>query len=354
MEKGINERNRAFHERLASLHKSEYRNCLFDRDCAEKAVNAHAVSRAILSTIQDKNHLKSPQLEYEQDEQGRSRPRLEFKDVGIRQASIGTFACQTHEDAFKIIDTAPMDFKDPDILSLLLYRAILREIWLLSRIGQFTDWVEERAPHVYLPTLYPDTRLESLLYFREFIRPMLAGRDPTASKNRVRHIVRRVKSDSPILATSSASGGSMLAYDHNRQQMLSAEEIRTRTGKEPYSCWGLTIIPQEKDHIVLASWLDGSQAQFYFQHLQTAQGRELEEAVSATLIFFSENWFLSPRVWTAYGAKKQEAILTAFDNFSEMLSAQYSWLDKKESTPWYEYLNIPNRHQLNLFRYNRA
>ena len=350
----INEQNKAIHEALALLHKGEYRDCLFEQGCAERVVNAHAVSQAILRTIQDRNHLKNPQLQYEQDEQGRSHPRVEFKDVGIRQASIGTFACQTHEDAFKKIDIIPMDFEDPETLNLLLYRAVLREIWLLSKAGQSIDWVDQRAPYAHRPSIHPNTRLESLLYFRECIRPMLTAGDHVADKSKVQHLVRRVRSDSPILATSSASGGSVLAYDRYREEMLSAEDVRTKMGMEPYNCWGLTIIPQEKEHIVLASWLEGSHAHLYFNHIRTAQGKELEEAVSAELILFSENWFLSPKVWTAYGAKKQEAILTAFANYSEMLSGQYSWLDKKESTPWYEYLNIPNRHQLNLFRYKQA
>ncbi len=350
----INERNRAIHEPLALLHKGEYRNCLYEQGCAGRVVNAHAVSQAILSTIQDKSHLKNPQLIYEQDEQGRSHPRVEFKNVGIRQASIGTFACQSHEVAFKKIDTIPMDFEDPEILNLLLYRAVLREIWLLSRIGQHTDWVDVRAPHLHRPTIHPSTRLESLLYFRECIRPMLTTSDHDADKSRVQHMVRRVRSDYPILTTSSASGGSVLAYDRYKEEVLSADDVRTKMGMEPYNCWGFSIIPQEKEHMVLVSWLEGSHAHLYFNHIRTAQGKELEEAVSAELILFSENWFLSPKVWTAYGAKKQEAILTAFANFSEMQSGQYSWLDKKESTPWYDYLNVPNRRQLNLFRYKQA
>ena len=354
MTESINERNKVIYEMLGLLNRGQFRDCLFEQGCTGRVVNGHGVSEAILRSIEDKNHVKNPQLIYRQDEGGNSHPHLEFKNVGVRQASIGTFACQTHEDDFKKIDTTPMDFEDPEILNLLLYRAVLREIWLLSRIREATDWVDDRAPHVHRASLHPNTRLESLLYFREGISPMLTATEPAAVKGRVQHMVRRIRSDSPILATSSASGGSVLAYDHSREEYRSAEEVRARMGIEPYSCWGLTIIPQEREHMVLASWLEGSQAQLYFQHLSTAQGRELEEAVSAELILFSENWFLSPRAWDAYGTKKQEAILTAFGNYSEMLEGRYSWLDKKESTPWYEYLNVPNRHQLNLFRYNQA
>ena len=74
--------------------------------------------------------------------------------------------------------------------------------------------------------------------------------------------------------------------------------------------------------------------------------------MSAELILFCENWFLDPKVWAAYGTKKQEAMLTAYDNISELLSHRYSWVDKDDKTTWYEYLNISNRHQLNLFRYD--
>lgn len=354
MEKGINERNKTVHEALTLLHKGEFRHCLFANDCAGSVVNAHAVSQAILRTIQENGHVKSPQVKSEQDVDGRSRPQLGFNNVGIRQASSGTFACQTREDAFKKIDTVPMDFEDPQILDLLLCRAVLREIWLLSKARQYMEWVDEKAPYIYKPSIHPDTRLESLLYFRECIRPVLAATHPIEHQPQVRHIVRRVKSDSPILATSSASGGSVLARYDQTGELLSAQEIRAKMGMEPYSCWALTVIPQENEHMVLISWLEGSQAEFYFQHLRTTQGRELEAAVSAELILFSENWFLNPKVWTGYGARKQEAILTAFDNFSRMLSGQYSWLDKSESTPWYEYLKIPNRHQLNLFRYDQS
>ena len=353
MLEGINERNKTVHEVLHLLLRGEFRKCLFAKDCAGSVVNAHAVSQAILRTIQDNGHVKSPQVKYEQDVDGRSHPQVGFSNVGIKQASIGTFACQTHEDAFKKIDTVPMAFEDPETLNLLLYRAVLREIWLLSKARQHTEWVDETAPHIYKPSIHPDTRLKSLLYFRETIEPVLAERHAIERQPRVRHILQRVKSNSPILATSSASGGSVLARVDQTGELLSPQEIRSKIGMEPYRCWGLTIIPQENEHIVLISWLEGSQAEKYFQHLRTTQGRELEAAVSAELILFSENWFLSPRVWNAYGAKKREAILSAFDNFARMLSGQYSWLDKSERTPWYEYLEIPNRHQLNLFQYDQ-
>ena len=352
MKDQTNEQNKRIHEALALLHRGSYRGCLFSDDCAERTVNAHSVSRAILSAIQDDDHVMAPEVKYRRDDEGRSRPHMGFETVGIRQASIGMFACQTHEDVFKPIDANPMDFEDPSIRNMLLYRAILREMWNLLRARDHGDWVDEKAPFLYNPTVHPKQRLQSLVHFRDCVKWLLAEGGSVGRKPQVMHLVRRVRSKSPILAASGASGGSVIGTDNATGATVSDEYLRTHVGIEPNTSWGLTVIPQKNEHMVLVSWLEGSQAEHYFRHLRTVQGKELEAAVSAELILFCENWFLDPKVWAAYGTKKQEAMLTAYDNISELLSHRYSWVDKDDKTTWYEYLNISNRHQLNLFRYD--
>ena len=347
-----NEQNKRIFEALGLVHRGTYRRCLFSDDCAARTVNAHSVSHAILSTIQDYDHVIAADIKYRKDEDGRSRPHMGFETVGIRQASIGTFACQTHEDAFKPIDTVPMDFEDPNIRNMLLYRAILREMWNLLRTRDHGDWVDEKAPFLYNPTVHPKQRLQSLSHFRDCVKSLMAEGESFGYKPQVMHLVRRVKSKSPILAASGASGGSVIGTAKATGARLSDEYLRTHVGVEPNTSWGLTIVPQKNEHIVLFSWLEGSQAEHYFRHLRTVQGKELEAAVSAELIVFCENWFLAPKVWAAYRTKKQEAIRTAYDNISELLSHRYGWVDKDDKATWYEYLELSNRHQLNLFRYD--
>lgn len=80
---------------------------------------------------------------------------------------------------------------------------------------------------------------------------------------------------------------------------------------EPYTCWGVTVVPQEREHMVLCSCLKGSFAETYFLHIKEAYERELEVAVSAQLIQFCERWFLNPKVWDEYNKAKREAILIA-------------------------------------------
>ena len=350
----INEFNKEIYDIFNRVYRNKHRRCLFANECTEEAVEAHSVSRAVLATIGDNGHVIVPMGRHEKDVEGRTGLHLGFDSKGIGVASTGTFACRTHENAFKAIDTVPMDFSAPHIRNLLLYRAVLREIWTLSRIRPGTDWIEERAPGTLIPSIHPDMRLQSLLYMRERIRPLLVGRNDIKHASRVVHKVWRVKSDHPIVAVSSASGGSMLAVDHATGETLPASSVRGLVGLEPYTCWGLTIIPHDDAHMVLASWLEGSQGATYFTHLGELQGKELEAAISAEIILFCENWFLSPKVWKGYGEKRQQAILAAYNNLLELVSGQYSWMDRSDRTPWHKYVKLPNRHQINLFRYDQS
>ena len=346
---------RAQHERLnemmALLNCDGPRRCLYSTRCTAEVINAHSISRAILGTIQDDGQVIRPGAHREKDDEGSPSLQLSFDSVGISNASTGYFICQQHDRIFSKIDTTPMDFDNPGICDLLLYRAVLREIWRLMVLGPLTAKIDQVVPGAQLPSVHPNTRLRTLLYIQEVLMPSIASGGATRDDSSVVHMVRQIKSEQPILASSSASGGSILALNQAGKK-IPDRYLGSHLGIEPYGCWGLTIIPQETEHVVLVSWLQGSQAERYFNHIREVQGRELEAAISAELILFSENWFLRPAIWEGYGQKKQEAIVVAYNNFEQMLSGGYNWLDKPTNTPWYEYLEVPNRHQINLFSYN--
>ena len=113
------------------------------------------------------------------------------------------------------------------------------------------------------------------------------------------------------------------------------------------------MIPREAEHVVVASWLKGSQAANYFQHFKEVDGRELEAAVSAELIGFCESWFLRPRVWESYNKRKKDAIVRAYRNSERLAAGGYRWIERGKKK-WYEFMNIHNRHQINLFRYDKS
>ena len=129
------------------------------------------------------------------------------------------------------------------------------------------------------------------------------------------------------------------------------EQTQLHTHKEPNCSWSLTVIPRADNHAVIVSYVSNSGAERFFQHIATANGEELEGAVSAEIILFSENWYINPSAWDAYGQKRQQAILTTYDNFYELIAGDYDYALQPPTQPWYDFLRVPNRRQINLFRF---
>ena len=343
---------RDFRETWIRLRKEgEYRHCVYEDHCTERAIYAHSVSRSVLNLIQADGHVIRPGTDF--DGENLTRPYVNFEAAGLRSASTGTFICHKHDSVFQEIDASPVDIENPHIRNLFLYRAVLREIWRLLSVRPMTDWVDYQGPGLQRPTIHPESRLQSLLYWRNAIKPFITSGGPIRTAPPVEHLVRRVKSAYPVLAASGASGGLSFIQDQRTGTKFLNDRLRSHLGVEKYACWSMTIVPQEKEHVVLVSWLKGSAAQRYFTHLIELQGRELEAAISAQLILFHENWFISPLAWKGYGKRKQEAVLNAYYNFDKMLTGGYSYLDTDQKIPWYEHLDLPNRHQINLFAYDQ-
>lgn len=298
------------------------------------------------------SHVIRPGTKLSQGDMGHGTPNLRFLPTGIGQASTGQFACRVHDDTFRTIDHMDMDFHDPKTLNMLCYRAVLRELWQLFRMERATSWLERRMRLPGPLSGHPDNRKKALHDLAERLR-LLVYPARSGHPSPVVHIVRRFKSDQPIVAASCAGGGSNLAIDRNTGRGLSQDEIQAVTGLQPNTSWAFTVIPQRNEHVIVASWLKDSAAEHYFRHFNELHGRELQAAVSAELIYFGENWFLHPTAWESYGEAKQLAILRAYDNFLELQSGQYRWWDRGD-IPWYDYLRIPNRHQINLFRYRQS
>lgn len=286
----------------------------------------------MLRSIEHDGEVITPSARTSKDQFGRSKLNLQFMTEGVGRASTGTFTCQSHDALFQIIDSGPLDFRDKVTFNLLYYRAILRETWLLSKVKPGVAHAERNGP---LPTplsIHPNTRLKALRDSIRSVKPHLQEPDCPLG-----HIVRRIKTPRPILAASCA-GGSLIGINN--------VEL-------PVS-WAFSVLPQADEHLVVASFLKGTVGESYFRHFGEVDGRELQAAVSAELIYFGENWFLHPKVWSAYGERKREAIVEAYDNFKELIAGEYAWWDRDPKTPWYKYLGVTNRHQLNLFRYDES
>jgi len=352
--KNVSEYNRQFNEGLNLFVKGKFRTCLFASGCPEPVIQAHSVSRAVLKELESDGHVIAPWTRNRRDDEGRSYANLEFQLQGINLASTGTFVCRTHDAEFAAIDKVPIDFNNPEVCDLLFYRAILKDAWQLLRTQFATMWLERDKPLPMPKPIHPYSRLRALLEAAERIRPWL---DPTRERLGTRpvvHLVRRMKTECSVVAASCAGGGSDLAFSRRSGRELSPGKVREITGAEPNTCWSFTVVPQPEEHVMVASWLATSAAETYFKHFKEVQGEELQAAVSAELIIFCENWYLNPRVWESFSQTRKSAIAAAYDNMTDLWSGEYVWRDRPNGMPWFEYLNLRNRQQLNLFRHKKT
>ena len=334
------------------LRTREYNKCLLEDGCECTPIIAHSVPRGLMDKMDKNGHVIAVTAKGRDSQQ----PVIAREEIGINKATTGKFICREHDEIFKPIDK-PFDCTDKYTLNLVFLRAILKEIWLLENLNRNLEAQKDIIEAMHSPSTSPWERLRSLKETKMKVLKCLNPQDckckPTCV---VQHQTKVIKTPIPIVAGSIASGG----YTYIQLNNVTIEDIN--------SAWGFSIFPMEDQHTVVMSAIDNPQiqqyskyiskeqieksrsAKRYFEHIVKSNGRGLEESVSAELLLFSENWIINPTIWDAYGRKKQEAIITAFNNLEEIYAGKYRWMNKGK---WWEEVGIPNRHQLNLFIYNQ-
>ena len=321
--------------RLLDLgRKNRFAECLVEEGCKGQPVSGHSVPRAMLRRISAGGKVIGPQLISEKDSNGRAQMEVKFVPRGIGLTSTGYFSCAKHEKWFAAIDVGEADWEDPKVLDLLFFRTAIWEMWQLEKLKPTEPYQARRIPIVEL-SLNHNMRLDAVRETVRLIRPHL-----TRGKSPLTHVVRRVKSDHPILTAACVGAAKDVG-------LLNEQRIVTRP-----VAWTFSVIPRQSEHVIVASCLTDSTAPSNFSHFREVNGRELEAAVSGELILFGENWFVHPKVWDSYNSNKRAAILSASDNIEELSTGAYGWRKRRPDEPWYKFLKIPNRHQLNLFQYN--
>ena len=334
---------------MSDIWQRNPKRCLFSPSCQGQPIQAHTVPRNILKTIQVDNHVIRLAGTPSTDASGNPSQTVEAQTIGINKASTGPFVCKYHEDLFKEIETPEADIHDNHVLDLMMYRASLLELWKLLRVTEpLSKWATPSVP----PPIQPSNKLRAATDLANRLGPRF---DPDVRNQRpaieIKHLVKTIKTTTPIFAAAQANSSTDVAIHNRTGNTLPIEQTRPVTGREPNCSWSLTVIPRTGHHAVITSYVAGSDAEKYFAHITAANGAELEAAISAEIILFSENWYLNPSVWKAYGHTRRAAILAAYDNFEELVTGQYYYGLNPPPIPWYEFYRIPNRRQLNLFRF---
>ena len=350
-ERSTREFNSKLFNEIQKIRENIPRKCLFSEDCESRGIKAHSVPRNILAGMQKEGCVIQPESKIFKNPSGRIGPHLLFEPIGINEASTGTFICRSHDEAFKEIDHPDLDICNQRTLDLLMYRATLRELWVQTRTLESQLKVREVRP--FRLSIDPEIKIRAAVDLAARLKGKLEETRTSESESilRTSHIVRFIKTEIPIIGSASAGSSSDVVADRATREIATLDETRRYMGREPNTSWTFTIIPRQNDHIVVASYIEGSIARDFFDHIRHANGAELQQAVSAELLMFCENWFINPVVWEKYGNKRQRAISEVYDNIGGLLSGRYRWENKTENEKWYEFLGINNRQQINMFSY---
>ena len=343
--------NRRVQAEIMRMRRNDPQKCLFAQDCEETPIKAHSVPRNTLAKLQLYGHVIQPTSKLGKDEKDRLQTRSSLELIGINEASTGTFVCRAHDDIFKEIDQPHIDLENDRLLDLLMYRAALLELW--TQLKTLETMLDVRRAVPLYPTIDPEVKLRAAadLVSRLKRQFQIGYRGNSTDAVRAKHVVRKLKTELPFLASASASTSSDIVIDRLSGEILSLEETGRRTGREPNTSWTFIVIPDEKEHAVVTSWIEGSEADDFFDDMKNANGAGLQEVVSVRLLTFCENWFLHPAIWRKYGEKRRQAMTEAFNNFESLLDGRYERTESLSAAKWHERWKIANRHQLNLFRY---
>ena len=324
---------------VQGLRRREINQCLVVPGCGEPTIGGHSIPKNLQKGLATKDGDVGMMLvSYDDDAQ---RPAAKMVRRGIGLASVGGFSCELHDKEFNPVDMS-FDKNSHRDMSLLFARAVMYEIWCTENSMANTRLMPNGDAVIQIRRLPEQS--QSLYHARKLVLDCLAS-DPDGDNHvcQVVHDYKFIKSEHAIIAASAASGRFDRFYDGAGNQ-TSKEEA----GVEPNTAWTMSVFPVDGGHAVAIGRIRNSLSERFHRHIIQANGKALEEAVSANLILFSENWIVNPAIWDRYGQERQEAITEAYNNFPELLAAKYTFTD---SGPWWEQCGISNRHQINLFRY---
>ena len=302
-------------------------------------IGGHSIPKNLLKGLADEHGDVGMMLvSYDDSAQ---RPIAKMANRGIGLASVGGFSCELHDKEFNPVDMSFDGNRHKD-MSLLFARAIMYEIWCTENSMANTKVMPNGNAVIQMRRL-PEQR-RALYEARKLVLDCLAN-DPEGGNHEceIVHHFKFIKCGDPIIAASAANGRFDRFYDEAGRLMNKAE-----AGADPNTSWTMSVFPVTGGHAVAISRIQGSFSERFHRHIIQASGRSLEEAVSAHLILFSENWIVNPAIWQRYGLKRQFAITEAYNNFPELFTEKYPMIG---SGPWWEECGIPNRRQINLFRY---
>jgi hypothetical protein len=270
--------------------------------CKRRAIRAHSVQNArALSLLVEDGHVFAPDLRFN----AKSLPKIELRLTGRNRATTFAGLCAEHDrEIFSPIETAEIDFKNPEHLFLLAYRATFYEIHATAVVGLQTqgfyqkrvqlgvDRPDDTSPAGMYATDRLITAYETYMYKAEFDKAYL-----DRNFARLRHDVILLDVERPTLAACA-----LFSLDWGK-----ARDSLVRV------C--LSILPlSENRTVAVFSYLpeDASQARPHLDRVIASSGAYQKYELSRQLLNRCQNFVLAPNFVRSWSPERHQRILDLF------------------------------------------
>lgn len=284
---------------LFEIDKAGFQRCLEPTmRCEQPAVRAHSIQNArVLDLLANDGHV----IGFKRRMDVKTGPQIQFDLIGRSEASTFTGLCASHDqEIFRPIDTREVKRDDVEILFLLAYRAVVRELHAtMEGAAKVQAGYQRRVELGLLPEDQPSEpgmfavermviSYETFLYKSKYDEALLQK-----SFDSISHDVFVFENQSPTIAASA-----LFSIDN-----LHVEDDVVRVA--------LNILPQtENVTTVVFSYLqrDARSARLALNRVLSAAGHHQKYELSRTLINYCENFVVAPSYFATWSDRKKAVI----------------------------------------------
>lgn len=301
--------------------KARKKECLHPNsptECKGKIVKAHTVQLALLKKIARNNHVYTPDIDMNADEDPWRMARK-----GLKQASTFTGFCSYHDNQmFASIEKRALELTESNIF-LLTYRSMARGFYVsrenthLSMFNPDTPLLSDKdfgpIHGVYIEDpSFEEQVMKDLEVFAKMQKAYARG-DCDGTK----FCAIQLDSLPEILC----SGMTNVEFDFAGQRLQSVVQ------EKPQDLLTMSLLPYRTNYgVALFSWYGGSDVnESFVRSLLAIPERDIPNAIVRFIFQHFENFFVSPPWWDNLSATIQEQLLGRFT--STFYAESYFFID---------------------------
>ena len=262
------------------------------------------------------------------------------------------FTCEEREKMFFPIDGFDPDLEGLKNIHLVLYKAILAQMWLEDSLLKGYRRLTKESPQDELFQVFAHVNAEHLQGLRYYQRETEKCLDPEQCKRcqggpcKTIGYEKLYVEGKPSIALSQFSDGT-----RERARMHTKYESYV----QPIANCGITVLPTKRGHTALLHYFSQGKhiIQSELDHILALQGKKQEAYISAMVLSSCEDIAVRPSFWEGLGRKRQDAMRKRFqEDTPDTGVGTWEMMEKwaSERLRPDTILQVPNPTQINLFR----